>query len=281
MILPIALLLAAFAVNHFNNIIFSVDGGYKRGPLFGLMYIVTALYVIFVIFYVVRYRRLFGLRNIIAVSAVIPIDVTAMLVQFFIPSALVEMFFGAVALLIMSFGLQSPEDYVDTFTGLMKFSAYTHDVKRAFYNDKHVCIIMLNFANYQNVRAILGYDPSTQILKRVADTIRRVNKKMRGYADMYYLDNGRFRMVFREENRDKAGPTADMLNQELKKHININGLNINLAPFMILARCPEEIKDFKALMSFGMDFHEKKSIPGRLCSRANFMMRSSLILKII
>lgn len=264
MILPIALLLAAFAVNHFNNIIFSVDGGYKRGPLFGLMYIVTALYVIFVIFYVVRYRRLFGLRNIIAVSAVIPIDVTAMLVQLFIPSALVEMFFGAVALLIMSFGLQSPEDYVDTFTGLMKFSAYTHDVKRAFYNDKHVCIIMLNFANYQNVRAILGYDPSTQILKRVADTIRRVNKKMRGYADMYYLDNGRFRMVFREENRDKAGPIADMLNQELKKHININGLNINLAPFMILARCPEEIKDFKALMSFGMDFHEKKIYTGQV-----------------
>lgn len=279
MLAPIAVLLAAFAVNHFDNIIFSVKDGYTRGPMFWLMYAVTISYVIFVIVYVVRYHKLFGLRNIIAVSAVIPIDVAAMMVQFFVPSALVEMFFGAVALLIMSFGLQRPEDYVDTTTGLMKLSAYTHDMKRSFYNNKHVYIIMLNIANYNRVRSMLGFDSTMEILKKAADTIRRLNKKMRGYADLYYLDNGRFRIVFREENQDKTEMIADKLNQELKKRININGLNVNLLPFMILAHCPEEIKDFKALMSFGMDFHEKKMYTGQVMYASRLYDENQLDIK--
>ncbi|MDE6421733.1 MAG: EAL domain-containing protein, partial [Lachnospiraceae bacterium] len=43
-------------------------------------------------------------------------------------------------------------------------------------------------------------------------------------------------------------------------------LNISLAPFLILARCPEEIKDFKALMSFGLDFHMKNDYTGQVMS---------------
>ncbi|MCM1307439.1 MAG: EAL domain-containing protein [Butyrivibrio sp.] len=264
MSLPLTAVLAAFAVNPFNNIMFSVEGGYARGPMFWLMYAVTALYVVFVIVYIVYYHKLFGFANIVAVVAVIPIDLAAMLIQLFFPSALIEMFFGAIGLLIMSLGLQRPEDYVDTFTNLMKFSAYAHDMKRSFYNNKHMYIIMLNIANFQKISSMIDFNATTDVLKKVADTIRRINKKTRGYADLYYLDSGRFRMVFREENHDKAESMAELLNQELKNQISIRGLNIGLMPFIILARCPEEIHDFKALMSFGMDFHERNYYTGQV-----------------
>lgn len=264
LILPMAVVLSAFIVNIFTPIMFSVKNGYERGPMFGLLYITTILYIIFVICYIIRYRKLFGKGNIIAVSAVIPIDVAAMFIQYILPSALIEMFFGAIGLLIMSISLQRPEDYIDTFTHLMKHSAYAHDMKRAFYNDKHVYIIMLNIANFQKIQGMIGFNSATKVLRNVADTIRKINRKMHGYADLYYLDNGRFRMVFREENQDKTENIADILNQELKKTITIKGLNITLAPFIILAHCPEEIKSFKALMSFGSDFHVKNFYTGQV-----------------
>ena len=264
LVIPLLIVLAAFIVNPFIGIIFSVENGYQRGPLIGVLYVATIVYVLFVIFYVVRYRKLFEWRNWLAVSAVIPIDVAAMLIQLFAPTALVEMFGGAISLLIMSIGLQRPEDYVDSFTGLMKHSAYAHDMKRAFHNDKHVYIIMLNLTNFRKIQAMVGFDCVMEVLKKVADTIRRVNRKMHGGADLYYLDNGRFRMVFREKDQNKTEAVAEALNQELKKQISINGLNLSLAPFIILARCPEEIKDFKALMSFGMDFHLKNDYTGQV-----------------
>lgn len=264
LVLPLLLILAAFVMNTGNQLMFSVENGYERGPLFGLMYAMTILYIIFVILYIFRYRKLFSWGEIAAVSAIIPIDVAAMLVQFYIPTALVEMFCGAVGLLIISISLQRTEDYTDTFTSLMKHSAYAHDMKQAFYNNKHVYIIMLNIGNFQKIQTIIGFNSATEVLKRVADTMRRINRKMHGCANLYYLDNGRFRMVFPEKDKDKAEAAANVLNQELKEQINFNGLKITLIPFIILAHCPEEIKDFKTLMSFGSDFHKKNYYTGQV-----------------
>lgn len=276
MILPLALVLLAFATNSFTHFIFSVENGYQRGPLIGVMYVTTILYVMIVIGYMLRYRKLFGWGNLAAVGAVVPIDVAAMLVQFFVPTALIEMFCGALGLLIMTIGLQRPEEYVDTFTDLMKHSAYAHDMKRSFDNDKHVHIVMLNITNFRTIQSMIGFDSMTEILKMVADAIRRLNRKIHGGADLYYLDNGRFRMVFREKDRDKAQRLADALNQELKTPISSNGLNISLAPFLILARCPEEIKDFKALMSFGLDFHLKNDYTGQVMSAGKIFDENQL-----
>lgn len=264
LILPLVVVLGAFVVNIFKPLMFSVENGYTRGPLFSLMYVTTILYILYVIFYITRYRKLFGSGNIIAVSLVIPIDMAAMLIQYLMPNVLIEMFCGALSLLIMSISLQRPEDYIDTFTHLMKHSAYAHDMKRAFYNDKHVYIIMLNLANFQKIQAMIGFNSATDVLKTVAHIIRKTNRKTHGYADLYYLDNGRFRMVFREENQDKTETMANILNHELKKSINMNGINISLSPFIILAHCPEEIKSFKALMSFGSDFHVKNFYTGQV-----------------
>lgn len=264
MVLPFIVMMAAFITNGSHHLVFSVENGYERGPLMSLMYVTTVMYVVLVIYYIIRYRKLFGRGNLAAISAVIPIDIAAMLVQLFIPTALIEMFFGTIGLMLISIGLQRPEDYVDTFTSLMKHSAYAHDMKRSFYNDKHVYIVMLNIANYETLLSMIGFNSTTAVLKRVADIMRMINRKLQGGAELYYLDNGRFRMVFHEGKQDNAEAIADMLNQELKKEINMNGLNINLTPFIILARCPEDIKDFKALMTFGADFHEKNYYTGQI-----------------
>lgn len=264
LVLPLLVMMVAFVANAGNQLVFSVENGYTRGPLFMLMYVTTIIYVMFDIMYIIRYRRLFDLGKILAISAVIPFSMAAMIIQMLEPSALVEMFCGAVSLLVVSIGIQRPEDYIDSFTRLMKYSAYANDMKRCFYNDKHVDIVMLNISNFHMIQSIMGFDPAEQVLKEVADKIREVNKKMHGYADLYYLDNGRFRMVFYGVNRNRAADVAEVLNRELKEKTNFNGLDINLTPFIVLAHCPEEIKDFKMLMTFGSDFHEKHHYTGQV-----------------
>lgn len=64
-------------------------------------------------------------------------------------------------------------------------------------------------------------------------------------------------MVFSEKDRERAVKAADMLVKSLSEKSDFNNLDVSLNPFVILARCPEEIPDFKTLMTFGMDFHEK------------------------
>lgn len=279
LVLPLVAVLAAFVANAGNQLVFSVENGYTRGPLFSLMYITTVLYVIFDIAYIIWHRKLFDRSKIIAISAVIPIALAAMVIQMFVPTALVEMFCGAISLLIVSIGIQKPEDYIDSFTQLIKHSAYANDMKHAFANDKHVYIIMLNISNFQTIQSMIGFDSATQVLKKVADKIREINRKMHGYADLYYLDNGRFRMVFYGKNREKTEAVADVLNQELKKKTNYNGFDISLAPFIVLAHCPEEIADFKMLMSFGADFHIRNHYTGQVMRASELYDRNQLTIQ--
>ena len=264
LITPLVLMLAALVVNAANQMVFSVENGYTRGPLFGLMYIATALYIIFDIVYIVRYRTLFSFSKLLAIATVIPLGLVAMIIQLFNPTVLVEMFCGAISLLIVSIGIQRPEDYIDSFTQLTKYSAYVYDMKRAAYNDKHVKIIMINIGNFQSVLAMVGFDAAMYALKEVANKLREINKKMDGNADLYYLDNGRFRIVFYGKYSDKAETIAEAINQELKNKIEINGLDINLTPFIVLASYPEELTDFRRLMSFGADFHQRNHYTGQI-----------------
>lgn len=262
-VVPFAVMMIAFVTNAGNHLVFSVSNGYMRGPLFRLMYVTTVMYVLFDIAYIIRYRKLFDLGKIMAISAVIPLGLVAMIIQMLNPMLLVEMFCGAISLFIVSSGIQRPEDYIDSFTQLSKYSAYAYDMKRTFDNEKHVYIIMLNISNFRTLQSLTGFDVATQILKKVADRIRDINRRLHGHADLYYLDNGRFRMVFYGKNQEKTEEMAEILNRELKK-TNYNGLDITLTPFIVLARCPEEITDFKMLMSFGADFHIRNHYTGQV-----------------
>lgn len=264
LVVPLLIMFCALVINAGNQMVFSVENGYTRGPLFGLMYLSTALYIIFDIVYIFRYHNLFSFGKLMAIAMVVPLCLVAMLIQMFSPRTLVEMFCGAISLLIVSIGIQRPEDYIDSFTKLTKYSAYVYDMKRASYNDKHVRVVMLNIGNFQSVQAMVGFDSAMQVLQEVAGKMREINKKMGGNADLYYLDNGRFRMVFSGKYCDRSESIAEELNQELKQKIDINGLDINLTPFIVLANYPEELADFRLLMSFGADFHLRTPYTGQI-----------------
>lgn len=261
---PFLIVTAALLINPFARTMFLVEGGYQRGPWFFLIYLSVAVYLVFVIGYMVQYRDLVERSKAVAVMAYIPIGITALLIQMVSPTTLVEMFSSAISLLIMSIGVQRPEEIMDSDTQFMKYSAYATDMTRNYRNDKHVNVVMLNLGNFSSINAMMGYDFAMVVLNDVVARIRRINRALDNKGDVYYLDRGRFRMVFAENDRERAVKAADMLVKSLSEKSDFNNLDVSLNPFVILARCPEEIPDFKTLMTFGMDFHEKLKFEARV-----------------
>ena len=276
LIAPLVVIFIALVANAGNQLIFSVENGYTRGPLFGLMYAATLIYIVFDIVYIIRYRSLFSFGKIMAINMVIPIGLSAMVIQMIDPNLLLEMFCGSIGLLIVSAGIQRPEDYIDSFTRLTKYSAYFYDMKRIAFNDKHVQMIMINLGNFRSVQAMIGFDSAIQVLGEVAGKMREINKRMHGYADLYYLDNGRFRIVLSGKYCDKTEGMAEELNRELKNPININGLNINLMPHIVVACYPEEFSDVKTLLSFGADFHQRNPYTGQVMRASDLFNQKQL-----
>lgn len=262
--LPYSVDFILLSANPFTHLMFTVENGYNHEVLFHTLYICIIPYIILNIAYVLKYRTLFNRRKIFSLFSMTTLSFIAVLIHLFIPDLLVESFAITMSLFIVSAGVLRPEDYIDSFTRLYKLSAYAYDMKRAFYNDKHVNIVMLNIGNYNTLTSMLGYETMTDILSELTAAIVDVNNRLHGHADLYFLDRGRFRMVFNDKSRDKAEEAAAVLMNELKMRSNVNGLDINFTPFIVLARCPEEIESFKSLMAFGQDFHEKNHYSGQV-----------------
>lgn len=261
---PFLIVTAALLLNPVTETMFLVDGGYQRGPWFFLIYVSVVIYLIFIMGYMFQHRDLVERSKAIAVMSYIPIGITALVIQMLSPMTLVEMFSSAISLLLMSIGVQRPEEIMDSDTQFMKYSAYATDMTRNYRNDKHVNVVMLNLGNFSSINAMMGYDFAMLVLNDVVASVRKVNRSLDNKGDLYYLDRGRFRMVFAENDRERAVKAADMLVKSLSEKSDFNNLDVSLNPFVILARCPEEIPDFKTLMTFGMDFHEKLKYEGRV-----------------
>ena len=266
MLVPHTIIICLLAINPASELIFGFDenGRYVRGDFFPILYVVGFVFMAASVAYLIRYKMLFTQGKFIAMMLVVPMLLAAAVIQMLDREMRVEMFFNAVCLLLITITVQRPEELIDAFTGLRKYSAYTTDMKRNFYNDKHVSVIMLNIANYVTLFGIVGYDASNDLLSNIASVLTAVNKEVNTFADIYYLDRGRFRFVVNEKNSYKISEAAERINSILKRSMIVNKLELNLIPYVCIARCPEDISDFKSLMSFGNDFHKKNPYSGRV-----------------
>ena len=73
--------------------------------------------------------------------------------------------------MIISMTIQNPEKNVDTVTNLRKYSAYITDIKTDFTNNNHHKLILINIANYDSLRSLLGYDYTNELLKNTANKL--------------------------------------------------------------------------------------------------------------
>ncbi len=254
---PYALSFLLLITNPLTHLIFSVKEGYRHEALFPVLYATAACYILTDFCYIIYYRKQLRLRRVASLCSMAVLCLFAIILHLVWPVQLVECFAIALSLFIVSIGVQRPEDYIDTFTGLYKHSAYGYNMKRAFINGKHVHVVMFNIGNYLTVRTMLGYETTETMLLVIAGKLREINKKLCRHAVLYYLDRGRFRMVFSEKDRLSAETAAQEVLDTFSKRLHFKSIDISLVPCVILARCPEEIESFASLMSFGNNFHEK------------------------
>ncbi len=266
-----ALLFAPYSIsflllitNPFTKMIFRVtEEGYTHSWAFYFIYVLVVPYIIVDSCYVLKFRKQLELRKILALFSMVVFLLIAIVLHLVFPEQRVECFAVAAAMLTVSVTIQRPEDYIDTFTGLYKHSAYAYDLKRTFKNGKHVHIVMINIGNYAAIQNMIGYEMSIDLLKRIAEKIEEIAAENHARCQIYFLDRGRYRMVFGESDRKQAEACAEAVVSEFKERSRFNGFDITLMPCVVLARCPEEIESFKSLMAFGLDFHEKHAYSGR------------------
>ncbi len=257
MIIPYLLLIAILVANLFTGSVFAIENNiYVHKEWFPVLYFIAGYYALFGALYVFIYRRLLSVGKILALFAILPLVISAVVLHAAVPQYRVEVFAASLSLLLVSMTVQRPEEILDSHTGLSKYSAYADDIKRSFQIDKRFTVLMLNIDGFGTYQSTISYDDSIKLLKKTAGLMNKINNKLHGRSSMYYLDRGRFRMVFSGKNRDKAKDAAYMLSEKLNELLVADGY-VSLTPYICITECPEDAKEFNTLNSFGSDFYLK------------------------
>lgn len=257
LIVPTVIVTVLMLVNTFVPVVYYLDeqDTYNRGSAFWVLYVVAAFYVIYGVYYLYLYKKTVNIKRFLALLSVFPLMLIAVLIQMFYENVVLEMFANACGILFITMMIQRAEERIDSETGLEKLSAYVSDMKRAFQNEKDVKIIMINLVNYKSLQEMLGYDASVDVKKMIAAKMVELNKQYGLDANLYYINDGKYRFVIDDRHFNNVEEVARAINVFMKEKLQFNQMDLNLISCVCIARCPKDIPDVDSLMAFGNDFN--------------------------
>lgn len=261
LLIPYILVVILLFINNFTHSIFYFDNtlGYVRGYLFLILYVLTAIYIVFGIIYIIKYRKLVRKVKIIAIILMVPFTITALLIQYYNTAISVEMFTGAVATLIIFIMVQRPEDYIEPYTGFKNDETYKEDIKRYYGSEKYVDIIIFNIKNYESIISMMGYEKEPVWLKIISERIISCLGKRIGLANIYYLGRGMFRLVVSGRNMKYTKQIAENIKSAFKENIQFYKSNINIVSTVCVVQNFVDIKSYRKFSWF--DNEVEKVVP--------------------
>ena len=250
---PFALINALFLfVNPFCHVLFSIDesGTYNRGVLFLPAYLISIGYLFAGFVVVIKYRKVFTARKIMSVFLILFFCVLGSAIQLFKPEYVVVCFFTAVAMVILLFGVHSPDERLHGTTGLLSMQAYVQDIDRYTYLKSNIGITLAVMSNYDALIEMLGYFKIQRITIDAADRLTKWSRGNKVDADIYYLGGGRFAVIVDERYQDNMLQISQEINSILTEEFSVDEMQIKVMFTTCFVNYPTDIDQPSFLLAF-------------------------------
>ena len=201
--LPFAVATVTLFSNLFTHQVFNISAEliYSRGSSLNIIYCCNGIYMAMGVSTLVSYRKLFRRDKFVALLAMYPLNMAAVIVQLLLPEYLVEMLAVSLACLFIVMTLRDEEGMRDPILGIMNYRSFNNDIRRILFVQKPVNLILINIVNWKSIYQILGNENSIVLLRRLKAKFEEIFRKNHLNHTLYYLELGYFAVV-----DDKATP---------------------------------------------------------------------------
>ncbi|MBO6148924.1 MAG: EAL domain-containing protein [Lachnospiraceae bacterium] len=179
----------------FTGAVFTVtEEGYKRGPLYEILYFCFAYYLASSIFILLKKRSQVSHKEFMGVGTFNIILVIGNIIRMLFPSYLVMNTFCLMAIIIIYLSFQNPEYYQAHNEGIFNNDAFERLLKEI--TDKKIySILAFQIRNYNELREIY----SRSQVKRITADIGNYLNSIKSPGEAFYLTNGAFALLFPKE----------------------------------------------------------------------------------
>ena len=262
-VVPFVINIAVILANPLNNKMFHIseDLKYHRGSLIFVCYIVAAYYMFMCAVYIFKARDMLGKGKTIGLLMLFPCNILALIIQYFAPKNMVEMFALSISALIVTVSVLRAEEMVDPSIDAKTFSSFFEDVKRYYMADKNVTAILMKVKNDEAIVSLFGAKIHRDVVKDIIQKIRSHYKGLSSekgvIVNVYYLFYGGFCVIIDgSKDREMIKLKTEILLEEFKEDFTINNNPIDLDMRMCMLDIPQDISEMEDFVSF-VDSFEK------------------------
>lgn len=250
----------------FTKCIFYISSysSYARGPLFFILYVSVAFYVLFYLIYCLKYIKQITLKEFVPLISIIPLQLIALLVQFIYPNVLAEMLSSAACLLFVMLTIQRPDAMYDSVTGLFKKTKYIKTVKLICLNKNKVKLVFYTITNFQLLSSFIKYEQISSMISYVGSKLTEAAAKLdMSSSELFYLGNGRYAIVIRESDFKKTDECINLIKESISEEFILEDVSFSLPTNFCLINLPEDFNIYEELMAFDRDSYKFKE-PGEI-----------------
>ena len=250
-LLPICVSMALIFTNPLSHRLFYYDTRfvYHRGPFINILYYISAIYALYGVVYLYYYRKILKVEQVFVLASLYPFNIFALIVQYYYPHYLIEMFMTSLSMLLAMLVIQRPEEMMNPELLVGNYLGFNKDVNRAFELNKRFKLVFVKIVNYKSLSSFLEYATTRMLLRTLCDSLKRI--KTNG-LNIYYLGNGLFSLNT-DENDELliASRVSDIVREKFT--VKQYGLSLNCCICVI--RCPEDIENVQGLLNFSNYFY--------------------------
>lgn len=254
--LPFAVLAAALLINFRTRSLFTVtmQEGYSRGPMLMLVYIVAGIYGLAGMLYCVYCRRYLDRSKWMALLSVYLLIFTAVVVQFYVPQLLLELFATAIGILIVQYMVMRPEETMDGYVVIRTRRAYERDLRNLLSSGDNVQIVIVKMGNAAEIRSYLGDKRYYDYVSTIVDEIRALYTKRHVQIEMYFERPGIIYLIQDDPRFDVSSVVSVFMDGVYARTREYNEMGVRFEPHICTIHCPEELDDADEILELGRTF---------------------------
>lgn len=175
LVIPWIATLLVILTNPFTHAIFFFNNrlDYTRGPLLPFLYLTAVWYVGYSIYYTLLFRNAIPTRTIKSIFTFIAISLIPIIIQFFLPNVLMQGLGVAISTLVILLTVQSPEEFVDSGTGLFNRTGFASQINLLRLNKTPFHVILIAVENVPFLRRTFGLQYFSLIMREISRSLAK------------------------------------------------------------------------------------------------------------
>lgn len=246
-LVPFGVFIVVLLLNPFLNWVFyyNEDLLYTRGFMVHFLYAMAFLYVGIGIFYIIRYRKALQNNNFISMMIFVVCSVVSIIIQMFVKTLLIELFFQSLALLGILFTTENKDEILNSTTGIYNRHEFVTQNIKAIETGTDYAVVSIKFTNLKYFIQSLGVVRINEIIKEIASWLNMLIP----FVNVYDCENGVFAFIIYYNIDSKIKEITNLVYQRMCNDWQSKDIDIALNTQICAVKIPEQADTLEKLLS--------------------------------